>query len=60
MTWHAWGRLDHRALEATSQPSSFFPLFFASFVSPPWPLGLAFLPGSWQPSEVNLFALLVY
>ena len=27
--WHAWGRLDHRALEATSQPSSFFPLFFA-------------------------------
>ena len=28
---HAWGRLDRRALVATSQPSSFFPLFFASF-----------------------------
>ena len=28
---HAWGRLDHRALEATSQPSSFFPLFFCLF-----------------------------
>ena len=57
---HAWGRLDHRTLEATSQPSSFFPLFFASFVLPPWPLGLAFLPGFWQPSEVYLLALLDY
>ena len=57
---HAWGRLDHRALEATFQPSSFFPFSFASFVLPPWPSGLAFLSGSWQPSKVYRFALLDY
>ena len=56
----AWGRLDHRTLEATSQPSSFFLLFFASFVLPPWPSGLAFLHGFWQLSEVYPMALLDY
>ena len=33
---------------------------FASFVLPPWPLGLAFLLGSWLPSEVYQLALLLY
>ena len=51
---HAWGLPDHRSFEATSQPSSFISLFFSSFVLPPSPLGLGFLPGFWQPSEVSV------
>ena len=38
---HAWGRLDHRALEATSQPSSFFLfLLLLSFATPALRLGV--------------------
>ena len=54
LTWHAWGRLDLRALEATSQPSSFSlshasPILFSSFVLPLQPLGLGLSPGRGDP-----------
>ena len=54
---HAWGRLDHRTLEATSQPSSSFLLFFASFVLPLRPLGLGLSPGRGDPLRLTVCSM---